>query len=54
MIYLDVADYQVKKDSKGRDMIYRGVSGYPVDILIKWQNWYRDGKNQNGKVMDAM
>ncbi len=54
VIYLDVADYQVKKDSKGRDMIYRGVSGYPVDILIKWQNWYRDGKNQNGKVMDAM
>ena len=54
VIYLDAQTWQVKKDLKGRDMIYRGVSGYPVDIIIKWQNWYRDGKNQNEKLMDAI
>lgn len=54
VIYLDATTYEVLKDSKGRDMIYRGVAGYPVDIIMKWQNWYRDGKNQNSKVMDAI
>lgn len=54
VIFLDAATYEVVKDSKGKDMIYRGVSGYPVDILLKWQAWYRDGKNQNGKLMDAI
>lgn len=54
VIYLDAQTWQVKKDLKGKDMIYRGVSGYPVDMIIKWQNWYRDGKNQTGKLMDAI
>lgn len=54
VVFLDAETYQVKKDLKGNDMIYRGVCGYPVDIMVKWQNWYRDGKNQNGKVMDAI
>lgn len=54
VVFLDAQTWQVKKDLKGQDMIYRGVSGYPVDIMIKWQNWYRDGENQNGKLMDAI
>lgn len=54
VVYLDAVTYQVKKDAKGKDMIYRGICGYPEDIMIKWQSWYRDGKDQNGKVMDAI
>ena len=54
VVFLDAETWQVKRDLKGKDMIYRGVCGYPVDIMLKWQNWYRDGKNQNGKLMDAI
>jgi len=54
VVVLDAATFRVKKDSLGEDMIFRGVCGYPVDIMVKWQNWYRDGKDQDGKVMDIL
>lgn len=54
VIVLDAVTYTVKKDSKGREMIYRGVCGYPVDIMVKWQEWYRDGKNHNNQLMDSL
>ncbi len=54
VVILDAATYRVRKDGQGKEMIYRGVCGYPVDIMVKWQNWYRDGKNQSGKVMDTL
>lgn len=54
VIVLDAETYAVKKDSKGRDMIYKGVCGYPVDIMVKWQEWYRDGKNHNNQLMDSL
>lgn len=54
VVILDAATYRVRKDGQGEEMIYRGVCGYPVDIMVKWQNWYRDGKNQSGKVMDTL
>lgn len=54
VVILDATTYQVRTDQSGREMIYRGVSGYPVDIMVKWQTWYRDGKNQNGTLMDVL
>ncbi len=54
VVILDATTYRVRTDQLGREMIYRGISGYPVDIMIKWQTWYRDGKNQNGSLMDVL
>jgi len=54
VVVLDAATFRVKKDSRGEDMIYRGVCGYPVDIMVKWLNWYRNGRNQNGRKMDIL
>lgn len=52
VVVLDMDTYQIKKDSKGKDMHWKGIAGYPVDVIIKYQNWYRDGKNEKGQVMD--
>lgn len=54
VVVLDAKTFKVRKDSNGKDMIYRSVCGYPTDIMIKWQNWYRFGKNHNNQLMDVL
>lgn len=45
LLVLDAATYRQKE-------IYRGVSGYPMDIRIKYQYYFRHGENESGNMMD--
>lgn len=45
VIVLDANTYEVKN-------FYPSVTGYPVDILVKYQENYRGGMDESGKMMD--
>lgn len=43
-------------DLKTMNMIrkYEGVAGYPVDLMVKYQKFLRDGKENGGDVSDIL
>lgn len=45
VLVIDAETYELK-DS------YKGVCGYPADILVKYQTFYKDGKDKNGILKD--
>ncbi len=45
VIVLDTETWKVRN-------YYPEVSGYPADVLVKYQENYRGGKDKNGKMMD--
>jgi len=45
VVVLDANTYEVKD-------YYPGVTGYPVDIMVKYQENYRGGLDENGNMMD--
>mgnify|MGYP000392838286 FL=1 len=43
-------------DLKNMNMIrkYEGVAGYPVDLMVKYQKFLRDGKENGVDVSDVL
>lgn len=47
VVVLDAETWEVKNH-------YPAVSGYPVDIMVKYQENYRGGMDENGNMMDPI
>lgn len=45
VVVLDANTYEVKD-------YYPNVSGYPVDVIVKYQENYQGGRDESGKMMD--
>lgn len=52
----DVVKLQFDKSASSikLDQVYRGVSGFPVDIQIKYQNFLREGLDKDNNLIDKI
>ena len=33
---------------------YKGIAGMPVDVMVKYQSYYRDGKDNDDHMVDPL